>query len=100
MVMKKNKNTAKTLGWDSIVSVPIAELKSRLSKYLKLVKTGKEVIVTDHKTPVAKVVAFHDLGFDVLSAKRPPLKIRKLASLPATGKTNSLRLLIEERKKR
>src|SRR3989338_10029424 len=98
MVMKKGKGEAKKQIWDPLVSVPIAELKARLSKYLKLVKTGMEIIVTDHKTPVAKVVAFHDLGFEVLEAKRPPLKIREFASLSATGKTDSLSLLMEERK--
>lgn len=34
----------------------IAELKARLSKYLEQVKTGQEVLITEHGRPIAKIV--------------------------------------------
>lgn len=34
---------------------PIAMLKARLSEYLKAVKAGEEVIVTEHGRPVARL---------------------------------------------
>lgn len=36
--------------------VNIGNLRNELSKYLSEVKSGKEVIVTDHNEPVAKIV--------------------------------------------
>lgn len=34
---------------------PISELKARLSEYLKVVRAGEEVIVTDRGKPVARI---------------------------------------------
>mgnify|MGYP001627302269 CR=1 FL=1 len=38
------------------MKVGIRETKNRLSKYLKLVKEGKTIIITERNTPVAKLV--------------------------------------------
>jgi len=37
-------------------SVGIREAKVHLSRYLKLVQKGKEVVITDHGRPVGKIV--------------------------------------------
>ena len=37
-------------------SVPIAILKAKLSEYLDAVKTGEEIIVTEHGEPVARLL--------------------------------------------
>ena len=37
-------------------NAPVADLKARLSRYLRRVKGGHEVIVTDRGVPVAKLV--------------------------------------------
>jgi prevent-host-death family protein len=37
-------------------SVNIAELKNRLSAYLEEVKSGREILVRDRNTPVARIV--------------------------------------------
>jgi prevent-host-death family protein len=34
----------------------VAELKARLASYLKIVKSGSEILVTDRGVPVAKLV--------------------------------------------
>ncbi|MGH9322803.1 MAG: type II toxin-antitoxin system Phd/YefM family antitoxin [Vicinamibacteria bacterium] len=34
----------------------VAELKTRLSSYLKLVKSGSEILITDRGMPIAKLV--------------------------------------------
>jgi prevent-host-death family protein len=36
--------------------VSVAELKARLSEYLGIVKSGEDVIVTEHGRPVARLV--------------------------------------------
>jgi len=38
------------------MEVSIREMKNRLSKYLKLVQTGKDVVITDRGKPVARLI--------------------------------------------
>jgi prevent-host-death family protein len=52
--------------------VRIADLKARLSEYLRAVKSGETIAVLDRDTPVAQIVPIHN---------RPALRIRK----PAPG---------------
>ncbi|MBV9434887.1 MAG: type II toxin-antitoxin system prevent-host-death family antitoxin [Acidobacteria bacterium] len=40
-------------------SVNVAELKNQLSKYLRLVRIGKEIVIRDRNLPVAKLVPFN-----------------------------------------
>ena len=39
-------------------SVNVAELKNRLSKYLRFAKDGEEIVIRDRSLPVAKLVPF------------------------------------------
>ena len=39
-------------------SVNVAELKNRLSKYLRFAKGGEEIVIRDRNLPVAKLVPF------------------------------------------
>jgi len=38
------------------MEVSIRELKNQLSKYLRRVAAGKEVVITSHKRPVARLI--------------------------------------------
>lgn len=42
--------------WPYMKSVNIVELKNRLSAYLEEVKGGREILVRDRNTPVARIV--------------------------------------------
>jgi prevent-host-death family protein len=79
--------------------VGIAELKARLSEYLRAVRRGETIAVLDRETPVAQIVPLRE---------RPALRIRKPAPgapplnrvrLPKPSKLNVdiLELLLEER---
>jgi prevent-host-death family protein len=52
-----------------MLSVGIAELKSRLSHYLRYVRRGRTLVVLDHGTPVARIVAY--------TGENPPLPVRR-----------------------
>jgi len=41
-------------------SVNVAELKNRLSLYLRAVRAGQELVVRDRKTPVARILPIGD----------------------------------------
>jgi prevent-host-death family protein len=79
--------------------VRIAELKARLSEYLRAVRRGETIAVLDRETPVAQIVPVRD---------RTALRIRKPAPgtpapnrvrLPKSSKLNIdvVQLLLEER---
>ncbi|HLG18862.1 MAG TPA: type II toxin-antitoxin system Phd/YefM family antitoxin [Bdellovibrionota bacterium] len=80
-------------------SVRIAEFKSRLSKYLRLVQKGAEIVVMDRETPIAKVVPFGPAydDFRVIPPKKGFEHIRTLKFEPPSKKTDSLRALLAER---
>jgi prevent-host-death family protein len=50
-------------------SVNIAELKNRLSVYLRRVRSGEELLIRDRNTPIAKIIPLQrlDLEADELS---------------------------------
>jgi prevent-host-death family protein len=61
--------------------VRIAELKARLSEYLRAVRRGETIAVLDRETPIAHIVPVHE---------RPALRIRKPA--PGTPPPNRVKL--------
>lgn len=61
--------------------VRIAELKARLSEYLRVVRRGETLAVLDRDTPIARIVPVTD---------RPTLRVRKPA--PGTPAPNRVRL--------
>jgi len=69
-------------GHNTVVKqVRIAELKSRLSEYLRAVRGGETIAVLDRETPVAQIVPVRE---------RATLRIRKPA--PSTPAPNRVRL--------
>jgi prevent-host-death family protein len=44
-----------------MIRANIAELKNRLSHYLRLVQGGEEIEVMDRKTPLARIVGISDI---------------------------------------
>ena len=66
---------------EKMKQVRIAELKSRLSEYLRVVRGGETISVLDRETPVAQIVPVRG---------RVALRIRKPA--PGTPPPNRVRL--------
>jgi prevent-host-death family protein len=68
-----------------VTEVRIAELKARLSDYLRSVRRGNELIVKDRETPVARIVPLPSraAGFVTRPATRTFQEVGKLlASRP------------------
>lgn len=42
------------------MKVGVREIKNGLSRYLKHVKNGESIIITEHNKPIAKIVPFGD----------------------------------------
>ena len=83
-----------------MITVGIAELKARLSEYLRRVRRGHALIVVDRNTPIARVVPYESRR-EKLPLRKP---LRRYASLqrvplppPLKLKTDPVALLLEER---
>lgn len=90
-------------------SVKIAELKAKLSSYIKAASEGEDVIVYDRNLPVAKIVRFEkkpELNIAIPAKMSPAQALREAKALlqPFKGKTNLLEDLLamreEERRRR
>jgi prevent-host-death family protein len=79
--------------------VRIAELKARLSEYLRAVRRGETIAVLDRATPVAQIVPFRERA--VLQVRKPAPDAPPLSRirLPKPLKLNLdvVELLLEER---
>ena len=79
--------------------VRIAELKSRLSEYLRAVRGGETISVLDRETPVAQIIPVRErfsLRIRKPAPGAPPLNRVPLPK-PLRIKTDVLALLLEER---
>ena len=80
-------------------TVRIAELKARLSEYLRLVRKGHAVTVLDRDTPIARIVPVEPKGAG-LTVRMPtsPVPYWKIPLPPPyRGKIDIVELLLEER---
>lgn len=93
------RRSTKLRGTDTPVRVQVAQIKKHLSEYIRIVEAGQTVVVTAYGRPVVDLVPHQ---------ATPPVRIRPATrpwgsvALPRTGKgrTDSLALLVEDRRKR
>lgn len=80
--------------------IRIAELKSRLSEYLRKVRSGRTLTVLDRNTPIARIVPYSEAG-TALTVRVPPRGTPKLQRVPLPPplrlKRDAVELLLEER---
>jgi prevent-host-death family protein len=83
-----------------MMKVGVAELKSRLSEYLRRVRRGRSVIVLDRSTPVARLVPYEDEAASLrVRAPLPGAPKPKDVELPPPIRVEAdvVALLLEER---
>ena len=85
--------------------VRVAELKARLSHYLRLARAGETVTVCDRDTPIARIVPYvHELAPYRLTMIEPEpgaLKLHEIPLLPPLDLGfDIVELLMEDRNKR
>jgi prevent-host-death family protein len=79
--------------------VRIAELKARLSEYLRLVRRGESIAVLDRETPIAQIVPIGDQSALRVRKPAPGSPALNRVPLPKPAKLNIdvVQLLLEER---
>jgi prevent-host-death family protein len=84
-------------------SVGIAELKSRLSEYLRMVRRGKPLTIMDRERPVARLVPYIEGTPQLIvreAARRVPRPADVALPAPIPLDVDVVRLLLEERGER
>jgi prevent-host-death family protein len=81
--------------------VRIAELKARLSEYLRAVRRGETIAVLDRETPVARIVPVRDQSALQIRKPAPGTPPPNRVPLPKPLKINIdvVQLLLEERER-
>jgi len=79
--------------------VGIADLKARLSEYLRAVRRGETIAVLDRETPVAQIVPVRDRSAVRVRKPAPGTPAPNRVLLPKRAKVNVdvVQLLLEER---
>ena len=79
--------------------VRIAELKARLSQYLRAVRQGETIVVLDRETPVAQIVPVRDRTALRIRTPAPGTPPPNRVPLPKPAKLDFdvVQLLLEER---
>lgn len=83
----------------AMTTVKIAELKDHLSRHLRAVEAGAEVIVTDRNRPIARIVPVIPIAprATLIAPKGDFAEIRDRARPAANWSVPSTELLLEER---
>lgn len=78
-------------------TVKVAELKARLSEYLRAARRGHPVTVCDRDTPIARLVPYEPER-ETLAVRKPIRSLRDVTLPPPLGRSvDSLAALLGER---
>jgi prevent-host-death family protein len=66
----------------------VAELKARLSEYLRAVRNGHEVTIYDRDTPIARLVPLEQARAAQLVIRKPIRKYKNLGEIPMPPPVN------------
>ena len=83
----------------TMTSVGVAELKAKLSEYLRNVRKGHDLIVLDRDQPIARLTPYSAAG--PLVVREPARSYNTLGDIPLPApvrlRTNAVDLLLEDR---
>ncbi|KAB2841287.1 type II toxin-antitoxin system prevent-host-death family antitoxin [bacterium] len=86
-----------------MIQVKVAEFRNKLSSYLKRVRLGAEVVITDRETPIGRLLPYREGAEEAFELEDPAKGFAGLAKLKApTIKKNyqAVETLLAERRRR
>ncbi|MEJ7757971.1 MAG: type II toxin-antitoxin system prevent-host-death family antitoxin [Gemmatimonadaceae bacterium] len=85
----------------TISKVGVADLKAKLSEYLRTVKRGEEITVSDRNEPIARIVPFTSRGALIVREPTREYKSFRDIKLPPPVKldVDPVELLLQDRNK-
>ena len=83
-----------------MTSIGVAELKAKLSEYLRVVRKGHEVTVMDRDQPIARIIPIQGAG--ALTIREPTSAYGSLSRVPlpppAALRVDAVAFLLEDRR--
>ena len=78
----------------------MATLKSNLSSYLNAVKKGKEIVVTSHRHPIARLspIDGQRMAPEIVPASKPVSSLKKIRAIKL--KVDPVAVLLADRRRR
>jgi len=88
-----------------MLAIKIGEVRNKLSYYLRKVRLGQEVVISDRQTPVARLVPYRrqkeaQEPLRLIPPRKNPKSLAKLSFPALDQKTDSLKILLEDRSQR
>jgi prevent-host-death family protein len=80
--------------------VNVAVLKEKLSYYLKLVKSGEEVVVTSHRHRVARIVPVTASSAEIVEPTRPVKDLKTIRGIVSRRSLSGVKSLLDDRRRR
>ena len=78
-------------------SIGVAELKKKVSAYLRLVENGEEVLITSYRRPVARLTPDSGGGIPLRKPQRPLSALRGLRGVQLDPAVPAGQYLAEDR---
>jgi antitoxin (DNA-binding transcriptional repressor) of toxin-antitoxin stability system len=84
-----------------MITVSTAELKTRLGRYLRMVRNGETIDVTSHHHSIARLVpSSAETSLEVIEPARPMSDVKALGAVPLQKKVDGVGVLLEDRSRR
>ena len=83
-----------------MTTVNVATLKEKLSHYLRLVKSGEEVVVTSHRHAVARILPSGAPSAQIIEPSRPVKDVLKVKGVRRRRSVSAVDMLIADRRRR
>jgi prevent-host-death family protein len=84
-----------------MTTVSVDSLKTELSRYLRTVRGGEEVVVSSHNHPVAKLVPYEEAsGAGIRRPQQPMSRLKSVEGVEPLKAVDAVRLLVEDRCRR
>ena len=86
----------------AMISVKVGELRNQLSRYLKKVRHGAEITITDRETPIGRIIPYQEEtdDFQIIDPPDGYAGLSKLDFPDLPTKIDPVELLLQERRKR
>jgi len=85
----------------TMITVSTAELKTRLGRYLRMVRNGETIDITSHRHSIAQLVpSSPDHRLEVIEPTRPMEELKALTAVQLQKKADGVSVLLEDRSRR
>jgi len=84
-----------------MLKVNVAELKTRLGRYLQKVRDGETIAVTSHSHAIARIIPYEEgRKITIIEPTRPIKELKEVKSAFRIDVVDGVKILLEDRSRR